>query len=103
MWVAKRLLLAHRVYYEREYGPITPRLQLDHLCRVPECVRPDHQEPVTNQENSRRGAQTKLTPEIADDIRERYATGAYTQRQLATLFGVGKSTVAEVTARKRWS
>ena len=36
-------------------GQFPPGLQLDHLCRVRSCVNPDHLEPVTNQENVRRG------------------------------------------------
>jgi hypothetical protein len=45
---------AHVVYYTRKHGPIPPGLHLDHLCRVRECVNPDHLEPVTCAENIRR-------------------------------------------------
>lgn len=45
---------AHRYIYERERGPIPDGLQLDHLCRTPRCVNPDHLEPVTAAENRRR-------------------------------------------------
>ena len=51
-----RLVPAHRVYYERQVGPIPEGLELDHLCRVRACVNPDHLEPVTMQENRRRAA-----------------------------------------------
>src|SRR4051812_26211886 len=37
----------YRVMYTYAEGPIPAGLQLDHLCRVPACVRPDHLEPVT--------------------------------------------------------
>lgn len=47
---------AHRWLYEQQVGPIPDRLDLDHLCRVRHCVRPDHLEPVTRAENLRRGA-----------------------------------------------
>lgn len=47
--------LAHRVVYELLVGPIPRGLQLDHLCRVRLCVRPDHLEPVTQAENIQRG------------------------------------------------
>lgn len=46
---------AHRVAYEAEVGPIPDGLVLDHLCRTPSCVNPQHLEPVTVQENFRRG------------------------------------------------
>lgn len=46
---------AHRVSYELLVGPIPEGLQIDHLCRVRDCVAPDHLEPVTGQENTRRG------------------------------------------------
>lgn len=46
---------AHRVSYEMHVGPISPRLVMDHLCRVTQCVNPAHLEPVTNKINMNRG------------------------------------------------
>lgn len=48
-------LHAHRVSYELNKGPIPPGLVIDHLCRNPCCVNPDHLESVTQGENVRRG------------------------------------------------
>lgn len=50
-----REALAHRVAYELLVGPIPAGLHIDHLCRNPSCVRPEHLEPVTPAENVRRG------------------------------------------------
>lgn len=46
---------AHRWSYEYHVGDIPEGLHIDHLCRVRECVNPEHLEPVTPKENYRRG------------------------------------------------
>ncbi|MFF1336357.1 HNH endonuclease signature motif containing protein [Streptomyces sp. NPDC058290] len=49
------MFLAHRWAYRDSRGDIPDGLELDHLCRHPACVRPDHLDPVTHAENVRRG------------------------------------------------
>jgi hypothetical protein len=44
----------HRWIVELLDGPIPLHLEIDHLCRVQSCVRPDHLEQVTHAENCRR-------------------------------------------------
>ncbi len=46
---------AHRVSYWLFVGEIPEGLDIDHLCRVRHCVNYNHLEPVTRQENLRRG------------------------------------------------
>ena len=46
---------AHRVAYELAKGKIPEGLEIDHLCRVRDCVNPDHLEAVTHKENLHRG------------------------------------------------
>lgn len=48
---------AHRVSYEFHIGHIPDGLVLDHLCRNRACINPAHLEPVTQEENIRRGDQ----------------------------------------------
>ncbi len=50
--------LAHRVVWESLVGGIPNDLEFDHLCRVRNCVNPDHLELVTHAENVARGTDT---------------------------------------------
>lgn len=46
---------AHRFVYRQVKGEIPEGLDLDHLCRNPACVNPEHLEPVTRKVNLNRG------------------------------------------------
>lgn len=48
-------IYAHRWSYEHHVAPIPEGLVIDHLCRTPLCVNPDHLEPVTQRVNVHRG------------------------------------------------
>lgn len=90
--------LAHRVAYEQFIGPIPAGLQIDHLCRQPSCVRPDHLEPVTNAENQRRGRAAKLNRADAELIRRSTLSGP----ALAKLLGVTRATIQDVRSGRSW-
>lgn len=55
MWDGEKTIYAHRFAYELLVGPIPPGLTLDHLCRNPLCVNPDHLEPIPQGTNTLRG------------------------------------------------
>lgn len=86
--------LAHRLIYERHKGPIPPGLTLDHLCRNPGCVNPDHLEPVTHKVNVHRGAVLKLSD--ADVAKIRRLAASMNQSEIARLFGVHSSTINRI-------
>lgn len=46
--------LAHRVIWQELVGPLDAHLEIDHRCFNTGCVNPDHLEPVTKEENTRR-------------------------------------------------
>ena len=53
---------AHRAVYLLAVGDIPEGLECDHLCRVRDCVNPEHIELVTHAENVRRGLRGALNP-----------------------------------------
>lgn len=94
----ERMACAHRVLYELTYGPIPAGLELDHLCRVLNCVNPDHLEAVTAAINVRRSATAKLTAEQVAEIRASDERGAV----LATRYAVSQSNVSQIRRGRTW-
>jgi hypothetical protein len=93
---------AHRISYEKKNGPIGQGMELDHLCRNPSCVNPDHLEPVTHRENVRRGKSAKLTGDQVAEIRSRYTGERGEQSSLAREYGVSFSTIHYIVHGKAW-
>jgi len=120
---------AHRVAYEMIVGVIPIGICCLHHCDVRQCVRPDHLFLGTKSDNmqdavakgriavgARNGAYTHpervlrgeqhgrviLTESSVRSIRFAYAIGGVTQRALAKMYNVGKSTINEILSRRIW-
>jgi hypothetical protein len=52
---------AHVAFFLEHVGEFNRSLDLDHICRVRSCVNPYHLEPVTREENLRRGREARFT------------------------------------------
>lgn len=94
-----RRLYAHRDAYEIVHGPIPKGIVLDHLCRNPSCINPEHLEPVTQAENMRRGKNTILTAVDVDAIRSSLDPYTVTAKR----YGVHPTTVLNIRARRCWT
>lgn len=89
---------AHAAFWTDVHGPVPTGLELDHLCRVRACCNPVHLEPVTTAVNIQRRDATKLSPDDVLAIR----ASPLTHAALAAQFGVCRSTISNVRARKTW-
>lgn len=91
--------VAHRMVYEQHKGSVPEGMQLDHLCRNRACVNPDHLEPVTGEENIRRGNVAILDKPQVKKIRSRHAAFV---RDLAEEYGVGETTIRAAITNTTW-
>jgi hypothetical protein len=73
-------------------------LQIDHMCRMPPCVNPEHLEAVTPAENVRRGRGAKLTAEQVAEIR----TSTETPTILARRYGISQPHVSRIKQGQTW-
>lgn len=99
--ITNRRQYAHRASWEDATGrPVPEGMVLRHTCDNASCIEPTHLIPGTQAENvgdqiarhrlgRHRGSEhtlSKLTPEQAQDIRDRFNRGGVTQAQLAREF-----------------
>lgn len=104
---------AHRVAYERAYGPITDGRFVCHTCDNPPCCEPAHLFLGTPKENSQdcvrkkrqsygsRQYASKVNDHIVRQIRR--LSGTMTQQAIAGMFGIDQTTVSKIVCRISWA
>jgi hypothetical protein len=113
-----QVVYAHRWAWEHYVGPIPEGQECLHGCDNPLCQRihPNHVHIGTQQDNvdemfsrnrqpPRHGeanSRSKLTELEVRSIRERYAKGDISQRELAQTYGVHHSAIYRIIHHKRW-
>jgi len=88
---------AHRVVWETLRGDVPVGYEVDHLCRQRACVRIDHLELVTHQENMRRGyavTRGSIPEGVAGEIKLLRLSRGLSQSDLAGLLGCSQPLVA---------
>lgn len=99
--VNNKRFFVHKLNYESHIGAVPEGKELDHLCRVRQCVNPHHLEPVSHIENMQRGARSKLTTEKVQEAIARCAAGE-TRKSVADSLGVDSSVISEVVRGIGW-
>ena len=116
--------IAHRIGWELAFGPIPKGLCVCHSCDNPPCQNPSHWFLGTHKENTadmmakgrmdgvsihpewrargERNGLAKLSENAVREIREKYATGRFSQFQLGQEYGVNQTKISLVIRRKTW-
>ena len=99
---------AHRISYELEYGTFPHELDVLHTCDNPSCVNPRHLFLGTHQENMQgkvrkdRQARGEINGKLTDyevaEIRQMYAKGGTSYRQLASKFCVSHTQIRHIVS-----
>jgi len=108
--------IASRVAWALTFGEIPDGLHVLHRCDNPPCCNPKHLFLGTHQTNSddkhakgrevilrgESNGNARLTVSSVRDIRERYASGAISQADLARMYDVDAGTINSVVRRRNW-
>ncbi len=104
--LGKTMVLAHRHAYSICKGPIGDGLHVCHACDRPECCNPAHLFLGSRSDNMRdairKGRKGKLSPEMADVIRQVYASGKYTQKEIGEVLGVTKEAISHIATGRSY-
>lgn len=95
-----KLRSAHRTYYEQRRGKVPDGMTLDHLCRVRQCVNPEHLEPVTHLVNVLRGVSCTITSDKISEVKRLLSQGTF-QIQVARLVGISQAAVSDIKLGKK--
>lgn len=105
---------AHRVSWMLTHGPIPDGMMVCHRCDVRACVNPAHLFIGTHLDNmadmrtkgraasAERSAHARFTRETVRTIRERFAAGGVTKRQLSKEYGVTPRSIFCVVTGLLW-
>lgn len=103
-----RLFRVHQLVWEAFNGPVPDGLEINHKDTDKLNCKLRNLELVTHQENLQHAAKNGLythvlTKSIVREIRQRYAAGGVTLKELAEEFGVTRQTIGYAVRGETWS
>lgn len=115
--IGGKIVLAHVYSFVSEYGPLEPGMIVRHTCDNKWCVNPAHLLSGTRKDNAQDAVErNRFNPmkgkqhyaaryEVADIIamREEYATGQISAKDLAAKYGGSKATILQIVNGKTWT
>lgn len=103
--------IAHRVSYERAYGPIPSGLSVLHRCDNPACVNPEHlflgdqgdnnRDALAKNRHGRAGSRSNGSKLTAETVRAIRSDGG-TLPEIARRYGSTQSNVWRILRRETW-
>lgn len=99
----RKQVSAHVYFWKMVNGPIPEGKELDHLCRVRACCRPEHLEPVTRRVNVNRGSTMKVTDSEVSQIIDLCLLGPFSRRSVAAIYGITHTHACHLVLGKRRS
>lgn len=115
MRVGKKIVRATHISMALYHPDLAPGEVVMHSCDNPICVNPSHlswgtqMENIADRDSKNRQAKgekngaSKITADIAQNIRVRYAEKKVTQKELAALYGISQRSVSYIVNGKTWS
>lgn len=96
--VFSTVVTAYRFAYELYVGPVPRGRELHHTCGNRVCVRPDHLEVLTREENIQRTPRLQRARGLrydtaSSEIRRRRVEKGWSRKELASKAGIGEYTV----------
>ena len=117
-WLNGKYHGAHRISYIMTKGDIPDDCIVRHLCKKNmKCVNPEHLTIGTHTDNMRDKKRddtafhakgelcgtSKITASIVKEIRDLYATGTLTQRQIGIRYNLCQQNIHHIVKRKTWT
>lgn len=94
-----KLVMKHRVEWEKVHGPIPKGYEINHLCKNRECCNVDHLECITISEHRSKdnALRYKQREKCVSLFRDHHSN--LTQSDVAKLFGISQPAVSKIYHR----